>query len=240
MHADGRVEHAGEFLMTEPVAFPNFAFARALKRQLENDQGTVFMWSNHENTILNKIVDQIAGTANSPPDGAELSEFMQSLVKGGDRAMYDLCRLSREAYFHVSTNGSSSIKKVLPAVMATSPWLRKEYGQPNYGSPSGIPSKNYSGFSWWRPDGIGKPQDPYSLLRIYGEDLLGESILPSEDPDDLVVAEGGAATTAYARLQFETLNPDIRAKINEGLLRYCELDTLAMVMIVQGWQDLLT
>jgi hypothetical protein len=154
--------------------------------------------------------------------------------------MYDLCRLSREAYFHVSTNGSSSIKKVLPAVMATSPWLRKEYGQPNYGSPSGIPSKNYSGFSWWQPDGIGKPQDPYSLLRIYGEDLLGESILPSEDPDDLVVAEGGAATTAYARLQFETLNPDIRAKINEGLLRYCELDSLAMVMIVQGWQDLLT
>lgn len=240
MHADGRVEHAGEFLMTEPVAFPNFAFARALKRQLENDQGTVFMWSNHENTILNKIVDQIAGTANSPRDGAELSAFMQSLVKGGDRAMYDLCRLNREAYFHVSTKGSNSIKKVLPAVMATSPWLRKEYSQATYGSPSGITSKNYSGFSWWQPDGIGKPQDPYSLLRVYGEDLLGESILPSEDPDDLVVAEGGAATTAYARLQFETLNPDIRAKINEGLLRYCELDTLAMVMIVQGWQDLLT
>lgn len=239
MHADGRVEHAGEFLMTEPVAFPNFAFARALKQQLENDQGTVFMWSNHENTILNKIVDQIAGTANPPRDGAELSEFMQSLVKGGNRAMYDLCRLSRDAYFHVSTKGSNSIKKVLPVLMATSPWLRKEYGQATYGSPSGIPSKNYSGFTWWQPDGIGKPQDPYSLLRIYGEDLLGETVLPSEDPDDLVVAEGGAATTAYARLQFETLNPATRAKINEALLRYCELDTLAMVMIVQGWQDLL-
>ena len=154
--------------------------------------------------------------------------------------MYDLCRLNREAYFHVSTKGSNSIKKVLPAVMATSSWLRKEYSQATYGSPSGIPSKNYSGFAWWQPDGIGKPKDPYSLLRIYGEDLLGESILPSEDPDDLVVADGGAATTAYARLQFETLSPDIRAKINEGLLRYCELDTLAMVMIVQGWQDLLT
>jgi len=239
MHADGRVEHAGEFLMTEPVAFPNFEFARALKAQLENDQGTVFMWSHHENTILTKIVDQIAKAANRPPDGAELSEFMQSLVKRGNRAMYDLCTLSKEAYFHVSTKGSSSIKKVLPAVMATSPRLRKEYGQATYGAPSGIPSKNYSGYAWWQDDGKGKPKDPYSLLKSYGEDLLGETLLPSEDPDDLVVAEGGAATTAYARLQFETLNPATRAKINEALLRYCELDTLAMVMIVQGWRDLL-
>ena len=30
-----------------------------------------------------------------------------------------------------------------------------------------------------------------------------------------------------------------RIKINQALLRYCELDTLAMVMIVQGWRDLL-
>ena len=239
MHADGRVEHVGEFLMTEPVAFPNFEFARALKAQLDQDQGTVFMWSNHENTILNKILDQIEATPNPPPDGAALREFIQSLVKGGDRAMYDLCRLSKEAYFHVSTKGSSSIKKVLPAVMATSLWLRQEYAQPTYGSASGIPSKNYSGFAWWQADESGNPKDPYSLLKSYGEDLLGEKFLPSEDPDDLVVAEGGAATTAYARLQFETLNPATRAKINEALLRYCELDTLAMVMIVQAWRDFL-
>ena len=68
---------------------------------------------------------------------------------------------------------------------------------------------------------------------------MGEKLLHGEDPDDLVIAEGGAATTAYARLQFETLNPDTRSKINEALLRYCELDTLAMVMIVQGWRSLI-
>ena len=239
MHADGRVEHVGEFLMTEPVAFPNFEFARALKAQLENDQGTVFMWSSHENTILNKILAQIEGTTHPPPDGDDLRGFIKSLVKGGQRAMVDLCRLSKDAYFHVSTKGSSSIKKVLPAVMATSPWLRKEYEQANYGSASGIPSKNYAGFAWWQADENGNPKDPYSLLKRYAEDLLGETVLPSEDPDDLVVAEGGAATTAYARLQFETLNPATRTKINEALLRYCELDTLAMVMIVQAWRDFL-
>ena len=50
-----------------------------------------------------------------------------------------------------------------------------------------------------------------------------------------MIAEGGAAATAYARLQFEDMKPETRDKINAALLRYCELDTLAMVMIVQGW-----
>ena len=239
MHSDGRVEHAGEFLMTEPVAFPNFAFARALKKELENDQGTVFMWSPHESTILNRIVKQLINTTNQLTDSLELISFMESMTEGGNRAMYDLCRLSKDAYFHVSTKGSSSIKKVLPALMATSPYLRDYYSQPIYGSEAGIPSKNYKNFTWWQPNSDGIPKDPYSLLIKYGEDLLGEKLLPSEDPDDLVIAEGGAATTAYARLQFETLNPDTRAKINEALLRYCELDTLAMVMIVQGWRRLI-
>jgi hypothetical protein len=153
--------------------------------------------------------------------------------------MFDLCSLSTEAYFHVATKGSSSIKKVLPAVMATSPLLQQNYSQSNYGSAQGIASKNYTNFTWWQSNSDGKPKDPYSLLRSYAEDLLGETVLPSEDPDDLVVAEGGAAATAYARLQFEAINSATRDKINQALLRYCELDTLAMVMIVQGWQEFL-
>ncbi len=32
---------------------------------------------------------------------------------------------------------------------------------------------------------------------------------------------------------------DTRAKINEALLRYRELDTMALVMIVQAWRDFL-
>ena len=68
---------------------------------------------------------------------------------------------------------------------------------------------------------------------------MGKNILPSDDPDDLVVAGEGAATTAYARLHFETLNPATRAKLNEALLRYYELDKLAMVRIVQALRSFL-
>ena len=38
---------------------------------------------------------------------------------------------------------------------------------------------------------------------------------------------------AYARLQFDEISDDEREELREVLLRYCELDTLAMVMIYE-------
>jgi hypothetical protein len=237
MHQDGRVEHVGEFLLTDPVVFPNFKFAQALKDQLAQDEGTVFMWSPHENTILNTIIKQLETTPNLQAESSEITEFIRTLVKGGARAMYDLCKLSSQAYFHVDTKGSSSIKKVLPAVLKTSPLLRQKYSSSIYGGQGGISSKNYRDFSWWIDAGQGVPIDPYDLLKDYGSTLLGEIVLAGEDPDELVIAEGGAAATAYARLQFEELGSESRRKICDALLRYCELDTLAMVMIVEAWRE---
>jgi len=46
---------------------------------------------------------------------------------------------------------------------------------------------------------------------------------------------GGTAISAYARLQFQETDPLEREAIEQALLRYCELDTLAMVMVVQAW-----
>ena len=42
---------------------------------------------------------------------------------------------------------------------------------------------------------------------------------------------------AFARLQFEDLSAETREAIKAALLRYCELDTLAMVMIVEAWRE---
>ena len=148
--------------------------------------------------------------------------------------MFDLCKLSKDAYFHVGTKGSSSIKKVLPAVLKTSQNLKRKYSQPIYGSTTGIPSKNFENYTWWVDSGAGVPVEPYDLLKKYRSTLLGEEL---DDPDELVIAEGGAAATAYARLQFEDLNTDSRENIRNALLRYCELDTLAMVMIVEAWKE---
>jgi hypothetical protein len=239
MQADGQVSHTTQFLNARPGAFPNFEFIRALQRALSGDDGTVFMWSPHENTILNKICDQLQSRHDAPEDAQALRDFALSLTKTGSRAMVDLCDLAKRAYFHTSTKGSSSIKKVLPAVLSASPQLRARYAQPIYGDPQVMPSLNYTNFAWCTSSDEGQALDPYERLRELGAQLLGEQVRPGEDPDDLAICEGGAAATAYARLQFESLAPEARRHLEQALLRYCELDTLAMVMVVQGWQEAL-
>lgn len=73
------------------------------------------------------LVDEILSQDKAPPpDAAALAAFIRSLTtrkvgKGhtdaGSRALVDLCHLAEEAFFHPTTKGSSSIKKVLPAVI---------------------------------------------------------------------------------------------------------------------------
>jgi hypothetical protein len=51
------------------------------------------------------------------------------------------------------------------------------------------------------------------------------------------LGDGGAALTAYNYLQFSEVPDEQRQSIAAALLRYCELDTLAMVMLVEGWRE---
>ena len=238
MEEDGTVRHAGEFICVEPGVFPNYSFARALKQELENDDGTTFMWSPHENTILTTIARQISEDPHAPADSEELKTFILSITKDGEKEMYDLCRLAEKTFFHPDTKASTSIKKVLPAMLKISQKLKETYSQPIYGSPNGIKSINFAseeGFRWLDQNGQG---DPYVILKQYAKDAMPDGIEDSDEGETSVIAEGGAAATAYSRLQFEDLDDEARSRIISALLRYCELDTLAMVMIMQGWQEL--
>ena len=49
------------------------------------------------------------------------------------------------------------------------------------------------------------------------------------------VNNGGAALTAYAKLQFAGL--EMTAALRDALLCYCELDTLAMVFIWEYFNE---
>lgn len=42
----------------------------------------------------------------------------------------------------------------------------------------------------------------------------------------------------YERLQFENIPQPLREEVEKGMLKYCELDTLAMVMIYEAWADM--
>ncbi len=50
------------------------------------------------------------------------------------------------------------------------------------------------------------------------------------------IADGGAAMTAYARMQFTQMSQEESDRVVKALLKYCELDTFAMVMIWEYWK----
>tara|TARA_B100000497_G_C7549859_1_gene332327 strand:- start:376 stop:741 length:366 start_codon:yes stop_codon:yes gene_type:complete len=76
VYEDGSVEHFGEYLNTEQGEFPNYDFVRALKTQLENDNGSIFRYSNHENTFLNMIYHQLQADQREITDREELCVFI--------------------------------------------------------------------------------------------------------------------------------------------------------------------
>jgi hypothetical protein len=217
LHADGRLEHTTQFLHTEPGTCPNRPFLDALQTSLGDNnvgsKGTVFRWGSHENTVLAALLQSEAYE----------STMLASLLTKGDRAMVDLMALVTKCYYVAGSGASSSIKKVLLPTLATSETLREVYSRPNY------TALNFSDFQWWVAGEDGLPCDPYKLLT-------------SEQADSATaeVSHGGDAIVAYHALQQSHLLPEERRAIRAALLRYCELDTLAMVMILQALQGMLT
>jgi hypothetical protein len=230
MEEDGSIRHADEFLLAAPGVFPNYEFIRALREALLKDTGTIFRWSLHENTILDAIKKQLKRDDTPPFDQVDLIDFIDSVTKGGPRAMVDLADVALKHYFHPITKGSCSIKKVLPAVMQSSAFLKSEYSQPVYGRPGGIVSKNFKSMTWWQQDAEGRVMDPYKLLL--------DALTVGDESDDAAeegINQGGAASYAYMRLQLENIDDIDRSALRSALLRYCELDTLAMAFILQSW-----
>lgn len=238
VESDGSVRHQSQHLADAQAGLPNFDTVRALKRSLGVDGGSVLHWWDHERTVLREVAEQLQGLATDDvPDRDELVAFIQSLLGTGEAPgrLFDLGRLVDRCAFFPGTRGSSSLKKVLPALLAGSENLRARYSTPGYGAPGGIPSLNFRNQAWVQLDADGAVIDPYKLLgeRSGDPDLAG---LEQLDEDGAAIADGGAAMVAYGLLQNDLLSPAERDHLRGQLLRYCELDTLAMVM---AWQGLL-
>jgi len=242
MHRDGMVEHVGEFLDARPGHFPNFDFLRELKRQLSLDDGTIFRYSHHENTYLRMIADQLKyDKTMSDDERSNLKTFVMSVTKEKDyegaRCMVDQCDLVKRYYYDPYTMGSNSIKYVLPAILNRSRFLQGTYGK-SIGE-IGLGSRNFSpDHVWLKRDTAGKVINPYHALSPVtaflgvSEDQL-EFIEASEG-----VNNGGAAMIAYAKLQYAEMSTNERNALTAALKSYCELDTLAMVMLHQAFMEI--
>jgi hypothetical protein len=239
----GEIKHKGQWINSVPGFFPNFDFVRNLKKELDNDKGTIFKYAAHENTILNAIYIQLI--ESDEKDKKLLCDWIKTITHSkssmaeswvGERDMVDLRDIVLKYYYNPLTNGSNSIKQVLPAVLNHCDYLKEKYSKPIYGK--SVASLNFSEHQWILIDEkSGLVKNPYDTLPRIQEDISNEMFDSLVIDEEAGIYDGGAAMTAYARMQFTEMTNNERDKVKEALLRYCELDTLAMVMIWEAWNQ---
>ncbi|HSN49353.1 MAG TPA: DUF2779 domain-containing protein, partial [Flavobacterium sp.] len=237
---DGTIEHQSQYINNRAGEFPNFIFARALQSAIGNDTGSIFKFATHENSIVNAIIIQLE--ESDEPDKNELTTFLKTISQStanqvqtwkGDRNMIDLCRVVKDYYYNPHTKGSNSIKAVLPASLNSSDFLKRKYSQPI--GDIHLSSHNFAdSHVWIKMDGetvINPYKNLDPLFENWEDSEIEENISDMEN-----IADGGAALTAYAKLQYVDMSTKERDEITRGLLKYCELDTLAMVMIYEHFK----
>ena len=173
----------------------------------------------HENTILRTIYNQYEKYGHT---NAKLKKWLEKVVKFDktDTGLFiDLNKFTLEHYFHPLMKGKTSIKWTLPAVLSA----QKSKSIENW-------LKNFEpGLSLFTRDENNNLINPYNLLppiEIYEK---------AETVED-----GTGAMRAYEDLMFgiNSGETDVVEKYREALLRYCKLDTLAMVIIWEHWRTM--
>ena len=201
------IEHA-EWINVENY-FPNFAFARSLMEHLGRD-GTIYIWSQFENTALRDIYEQMEKYHHHDPELKSWIEGTIAMERGDNSRFIDLEKLAREHYFHPDMKGRTSIKVVLPAIWRTNSSLWK-----------------HPAFAEYYRLNNDSPIDPYLTLPY----------LPLDDKKNEVVKEGTGAIRAYHEMLYGNCKNASASRETKKrlLLQYCKLDTAAMIMIWMHW-----
>jgi len=58
--------------------------------------------------------------------------------------------------------------------------------------------------------------------------------------DDLVISNGLDASIEYYKSHYEDTSKEEKDKVREALEKYCELDTLAEVILVEGLREIIS
>ena len=182
------------------------------------------------------LVSFIESISHPTTDNPDPWTVPPRIYNKGTRDMVDLCKVVIYYYYNPHTFGSNSIKKVLPAVLKSSQFVQDKYSK-SIGT-IGVSSKNLPKDHVWLKKLDNEIIDPYKSLPPVHKNISQEEIearLSNIDNID----DGGAALTAYGKIQYTDMTEKEREDIAEALKRYCELDTLAMVMIYEHLKSLL-
>jgi len=206
--------------LNDTDACPSLEFVHTLRDCVGVD-GTVFMWSHHERSVLRQIRNQleryglaepgltrwIVGLAGEAAGGNPEDDEEEEELGGDPGRLVDLNKHTVDGLFLPEMAGRTSIKWVLAAVWAADPAVRQEFAQ------------------YERYDD-GRLLSPYEALDPI--EIAGAAVR---------VKEGTEAVTAYQEMMYGASRDDLakRAAYRRLLLQYCELDTAAMLMIWRHW-----
>jgi len=203
-----------EWINLEP-SFPSFKFAESLMSVI-GIEGTPLMWSHYENTMLKTIYNQYEKYGHKNQKLKEWLEYMVKFDKFDEGRLIDMNRIAVNSYFHPAMKGKTSIKYTLPAVLKASKLKVIEDWLSNFESKLSLLQKNEAG----------EIVDPYQLLPSLDIYQRAE-----------VIKDGTGAMRAYEDVMFGLRKGDTiqLEKYRQALLRYCKLDSLAMVIIWKYW-----
>lgn len=211
-----------EWLNLDDV-YPNEQFIAQLRKAI-GETGTVLVWSHYEASTLKSVRQQLIELDRA---NDSLLMWFRGLV-GAEGAksdaqtrIVDMLKISQEFYCHPSMNGSHSIKRVLDAIWSgasflwSDPWFSQYYLAVAENSPI----------------------DPYKTLGEGSQTLGLDETADEEGADAPGVTDGVGAMRAYQSLLYGDRRGDesYRTQLAEAMLRYCALDTAAMVMIWRYW-----
>lgn len=238
LYADGRVEHKNQFIHFEKGEYPNLEFIRALRNALEPEEGTIFRYHNHENTYLGYIAEQLnqGYLQVDEQEKQELLRFIESIRVGGSREMVDLFQVVQRCYFSPHQKGKIGLKFTLPSIIKDAPSMADRYARKGvYGQHLEMKSLNFEDHQWIQES---HNKDPYKTLPPVFSEFTEEELEQIAGSEDTGLADGGAALVAYNYLQYSHISDTVKDAFIAALYRYCELDTMAMIMLVQGLDSL--
>lgn len=220
LHKDGHWNHH-QWVDDLRSGYPNYELVRQLMVIPGIEEGTIVQYSNFERNALKTIRRELMEEYDQVPDAGNLIKWIEVLIERKDSTsskppyVADLSRQVKNFYYNCEMENSLSIKDVLRSVMSHSDYLKAAYSVP-------YSSRNFEDIIWWQPDGEGGARNPYTILMETG---------------DSPIRRGTEAMVIYGKLITRDIGPEELQAYQKALLKYCELDTLAMMMIYQHWKQ---
>ncbi|MDX1585766.1 MAG: DUF2779 domain-containing protein [Balneolaceae bacterium] len=230
---DGTVRHHQWLDKGDPEdGYSSFRLVKKLMEVPNITDGTIVQYSNFERHALKIVMREMSQSTDKQDNDYDdntlkmAMEWMQNIVRRHDSSHHsgpflsDLSRLVKDFYYNRYMSDSLSVKDVLQTVMTVSPRLKEMYSKPYH-------SQNVGDIIWWQQErerDDGQAIGPYRLL--------------ANEYQSRSVRRGTEAMVVYGHMMLDELTGDEREECREALFSYCELDTLAMVMIYQHWQFL--